>query len=128
MKLTSVTFFQLIVRMTDGTLLLAKEDYVDYYHNVLTLKVKSTVELKVYDLRSKQAEIVKGMNVIALGRNFDTYSLVDNNGNLNQEYPSFGCDELLRSSCATAVISFFLLSYIEKILWSENSLNSLLPE
>ncbi|KAL8106272.1 hypothetical protein AgCh_029891 [Apium graveolens] len=38
--------FSRIVRMTDGTLLLAKEDYVDYYHNVLTMKVKSTVEQK----------------------------------------------------------------------------------
>ncbi|XP_074369648.1 putative protease Do-like 14 isoform X1 [Apium graveolens] len=94
--------FSIIVRMTDGTLLLAKEDYVDYYHNVLTLKVKSTIESKVFDLRSSQAEIVEGMNVIALGRNFDTCALVDNNGDLNLEYPNFGCGELLKSTCATA--------------------------
>ncbi|KAK1381400.1 hypothetical protein POM88_028144 [Heracleum sosnowskyi] len=90
--------FHLIVRMLDGTLLLAKEDYVDYYHNLLTLKVNSTVELKVLDLRSRQADIVEGMNVIALGRNFDTRSLLDFSGKIYLEYPHCGCDEILRST------------------------------
>lgn len=102
--------------MVDGTLFLAKEDYVDYYHNLLTLRVKSTLELKVLDLRPRQADIVEGMNVIALGRDFDTRLLLDYSGKLNLEYPYYGCDELLRSTCsASAVFSSFnfLLSNIE---------------
>ncbi|KAK1381398.1 hypothetical protein POM88_028142 [Heracleum sosnowskyi] len=93
--------FQLIVRTKDGTLLLAKEDYVDYYYNLLTLKVKSTVELNVVDLRSKEADIVDGMNVIAMGRDFDTCSLLDFSGKLYLENPHCGCDEILRSTCRT---------------------------
>lgn len=120
MKLTSVTSFQLIVRLTDGTLLLAKEDYVDYYHNLLTLKVNSTVELKVLDLRSKQADIVEGMNVTALGRNFDTLSLLDFSGKLYLEFPHCGCNEILRSTLRTTVVFYFFhFSYIEKDMWSE---------
>ncbi|KAK1381428.1 hypothetical protein POM88_028172 [Heracleum sosnowskyi] len=59
--------FHLIVRMADGTLLLAKEEHVDYSYNILTLKVKPIVEPEVVDLRSRQVDIVDGMKVISLG-------------------------------------------------------------
>lgn len=95
--------------MADGTLLLAKEDRVDYYYKLLTRKVKSTTELNVVDLRSRQADIVEGMNVIALGRLFFTYSLCDYTGELYLKYPYFGCNELLTSTCRTSEV--FLDSY-----------------
>ncbi|WOH02566.1 hypothetical protein DCAR_0521955 [Daucus carota subsp. sativus] len=91
--------FHLIIRMGDGTVLFGKEDQVDFYHNLLTLKVKSKVELEVLDLRSRQAQIVHGMEVISLGRSFYSSCLYDSFGNLYEEHPNFGCDELLKSSC-----------------------------
>ncbi|CAO2831521.1 unnamed protein product [Amaranthus hypochondriacus] len=92
----------IIVRLTDGTLLLGKEDYVDYYHNLLTLRVKSTMEIKAVDLRSKQVDwddLVDGMKVTTLGRMFPYCSLIDRGGDLLLQYPYFGCGELLMSSC-----------------------------
>ncbi|KAK1380444.1 hypothetical protein POM88_027188 [Heracleum sosnowskyi] len=100
-KISDFFEFHIIVRMVDGTLLLAKEDRVDYYYNLLTLKVKSTVELSVVDLKSRQADIVDGMHVIALGRSFYDYALCDYSGKLYLEYPKFGCNELLTSTCCT---------------------------
>ncbi|KAK1381579.1 hypothetical protein POM88_028323 [Heracleum sosnowskyi] len=94
----------LIVRLGDGTLLLAAEDYVDLYHNLIILKVKSDVEVKVVDLMAKQEDIVGGMNVCALGRSFYTSSLIDSPGKLHLEDPLFGCDELLRSTCNISMI------------------------
>ncbi|XP_057520535.1 putative protease Do-like 14 [Amaranthus tricolor] len=92
----------IIVRLADGTLLLGKEDYVDYHHNLLTLRVKSTMEIKAVDLRSKQVDwddLVDGMKVTTLGRMFPFCSLFDHGGELLLQYPYFGCGELLRSSC-----------------------------
>lgn len=94
----------LIVRLGDGTLLLATEDYVDFYHSLLTLKVQSATELKVVDLTAKQADIVDGMNVCALGRSFYTCSLIDSPRELHLEDPLFGCDDLLRSTCSASGI------------------------
>lgn len=82
---------------------LAREDHVDYYHNLLTLKVKSMTELKVVDLRCK-ADIVEGMSVIALGRPFCAYVLYDYPGELYEENRYFGCEELQRSTCQAAVV------------------------
>ncbi|KAL6566158.1 hypothetical protein OROGR_001773 [Orobanche gracilis] len=90
--------FHLIVRMEDGTLHLAREDHVDYYNNLLTLKLKSRIELKVVDLRC-QGDIVERTSVIALGRSFCTHVLCDFPGELYKQYPYFGCEELLRSTC-----------------------------
>lgn len=90
--------------MVDGTLLLAKEDRVDYYYNLLTLKVKSTFERSALDLESRQADIVEGMDVIALGRSFNDYSLCEYSGELYLEYPNFGCNELLTSTCRTSEV------------------------
>lgn len=95
--------FHIIVRTVDGTMLLAKEDRVDYYYNLLTLKVKSTVELSVVDLKSRQADIVEGMDVIALGRSFNNYYMCQYTGELYLAYPYFGCDELLTSTCRASV-------------------------
>nr|XP_017253191.1 PREDICTED: uncharacterized protein LOC108223434 isoform X2 [Daucus carota subsp. sativus] len=91
--------FHLIVRMADGTLLLAKEDHVDYYYNLLTLKVKPVVEPEVVDLRSRQAGIVDGMNVISFGRSLLTFTLYGDRGKLSEYPPSFGCYELSATNC-----------------------------
>ncbi|KAK1381432.1 hypothetical protein POM88_028176 [Heracleum sosnowskyi] len=91
--------FHLIVRMADGTLLLAKEEHVDYYYNILTLKVKPIVEPEVVDLRSRQVDVVDGMKVISLGRSFFTSTLYDSSGKLYDYPPYFGCCELLTSDC-----------------------------
>ncbi|XP_017223398.1 putative protease Do-like 14 isoform X1 [Daucus carota subsp. sativus] len=91
--------FHLIVRTADGTLFLAREDYVDYHYNLLTLKIKSTIELKVVDLRCRQAEYVERMSVIALGRAFQTCLPFDYVGELSLASPNYGCDELLMSTC-----------------------------
>lgn len=97
--------------MEDGSLHLAKEDQVDYYHNLLTLKVKSLEPLKVLDLRCHDG-IVEGTSVIVLGRSFCAYMLCDYPGEIYEENPHFGCEELLRSTChAPTVSSLFLLSF-----------------
>ena len=92
-------FIQLIVRMADGTLLLAKEDHVDYYYNLLTLKVKPVVEPEVVDLRSRQAGVVDGMKVISFGRSLLTSTLYGDRGKLFEYPPSFGCYELSATDC-----------------------------
>ncbi|KAK1381576.1 hypothetical protein POM88_028320 [Heracleum sosnowskyi] len=94
----------MIVRLGDGTLLLATKDNVDYYHNLITLKVKSAIELKVVDLAAKKADIVGGMDVCALGRSFYTCTLTNSPGELHLQNPLFGCDDLLRSTCSVSVI------------------------
>lgn len=120
LEIISKTLFQLIVRIADGTLLLGKEDHVDFYHNLLTLKVKSKVELEVIDLRSRQAGIVDGMEVISLGRSFFTSTLYDSIGKLYEERPNFGCDELLSSSCGIReVFTLFLFSIVGKVMWNK---------
>ncbi|WOG95716.1 hypothetical protein DCAR_0415043 [Daucus carota subsp. sativus] len=91
--------FHLIVRMADGTLLLAKEDHVDYYYNLLTLKVKPVVEPEVVDLRSRQAGVVDGMKVISFGRSLLTSTLYGDRGKLFEYPPSFGCYELSATDC-----------------------------
>lgn len=105
------------MRIADGTLLLAKEDHVDFHHNLLILKVKSKVELEVVDLRSRQADIVDGMEVISLGRSFYTLALYDSIGKLYEEHPNFGCEDLLRSSCGIReVFTLFLLSNVGNVM------------
>ncbi|KAL1807243.1 hypothetical protein ACET3Z_030311 [Daucus carota] len=96
--------FHLIVRMCDGTLLLAKEEYADFYNNILIVKVKSQVELKALDLTNstdagweRSADAVK--NVAVVGRSFFSYAFQDSVGELDGEYGSFGCHKLLRTSC-----------------------------
>ncbi|KAK1381610.1 hypothetical protein POM88_028354 [Heracleum sosnowskyi] len=96
--------FHLVVRMADGTLLLAKEEHVDYYHNLLTLKVNPTLEPGVVDLRSRRANIVDGMKVISLSREFNNSVLRDSIGELSLERAKFGCDELLTSNCGICEI------------------------
>lgn len=118
-------FFQLIVRMADGTLLLAKEDHVDYYYNLLTLKVKPIVEPEVVDLRSRQAGVVDGMEVISLGRCFLASTLYHSRGKLSEYPPYFGCCELSKTDCGIPeVISLFLLSHLGKLLLSKIVISS----
>ncbi|KAK1381440.1 hypothetical protein POM88_028184 [Heracleum sosnowskyi] len=88
----------IIVRMEDGSLHLAKEEQVDYYHSLLTLKVKSLEQPKVVDLRC-HGDIVEGTSVIVLGRSFSAYMFCDYPGEIYEENPHFGCGELLRSTC-----------------------------
>uniref|UniRef100_A0A164XCM1 PDZ domain-containing protein n=1 Tax=Daucus carota subsp. sativus TaxID=79200 RepID=A0A164XCM1_DAUCS len=90
--------FHLIVRMADGTLLLAKEEYVDYSYNLLSIKVKPMVEPKVVDLISGQ-DLVDGMKVISLSRSFFTTAFYSSVGKLCEYPPSFGCSELLTTDC-----------------------------
>lgn len=100
-------FFQLIVRMADGSLLLAKEEYIDYSYNLLTIKVKPLVEPEVVDLISGQ-DLVDGMKVISLGRSFFTSAFYASVGKLYEYPPSFGCSELLTTDCGIPeVISLF---------------------
>ncbi|KAL2903848.1 Serine protease Do-like HtrB, partial [Bienertia sinuspersici] len=67
----------IIIRLFDGTLLLGKEDYVDYYHNLLTLKVVCE-------------DLSDGMSVISLGREFYSCCLLNRPGELTVVRPWFG--------------------------------------
>lgn len=82
---------------------------MNFYHNLITLKVKSAIELKAVDLAAKQADIVGGMNVCALGRSFYSLSLTNSPGELHLQNPLFGCDDLLRSTCSVSVVLFLLI-------------------
>lgn len=61
--------------------------------------------------------------VVALGRSFHGYSFLDYVGELDLEYPSFGCDELVRSSCYASQVHLcpFVLPF--KYLSSDTILN-----
>lgn len=91
--------FHIIVRMADGTLFLAREHHVDYYLNVVTLKIHSNVEVEAVNLLN--TEVVEEMDVYAVGRFFCPHSLCDFStpGKLYFDQPCFGCNELLKSTC-----------------------------
>lgn len=102
--------------MANGQLFLAREDHVDFYNNILTLKIKSEAELKVAELRG---DIVPegGMRVVAVGRTFYTYSFIDYEGELYQGYPDFGSHELVRSSCSTShQVLYVFIFYCQKCI------------
>ncbi|KAK1380450.1 hypothetical protein POM88_027194 [Heracleum sosnowskyi] len=97
--------FHIIVRLANGTLLLAKEHNVDYYLNLVTLKVHSTVELKAANLLPTEI-VEEEMDLYAVGRSFFTHTLSDYcvPGKLYLDQPLFGCNELLTTTCRAYTI------------------------
>lgn len=91
--------FQIVVRLANGNILLAEEHYVDYYLNIVTLKVKSDVKLKPVEQYPYSLETVEG-DVVALARDFYTCKLVTCSGLIRMEYPYFGCENLVSSTCS----------------------------
>ncbi|WJX66655.1 hypothetical protein P8452_51192 [Trifolium repens] len=89
---------QITVRLANGKILLAEEDYVDYYHNIVTFKVKSDAKLRPLDIYSP-LENLEGVEVVALERDFYTCKLSENCGLFCKDYPYFGCELLASSTC-----------------------------
>ncbi|KAK1402581.1 hypothetical protein POM88_002186 [Heracleum sosnowskyi] len=89
--------YYFVVRLPSGKILLAEEHYVDYYHNIMTLKVSSDAKLDTVELHSSAPPIEEGVKVVALNRDFYTCRLSESSGTIHADYPYFGC-ELLRSS------------------------------
>ncbi|WJX66645.1 hypothetical protein P8452_51184 [Trifolium repens] len=89
---------QITVRLANGKILLAEEDYVDYYHNIVTFKVKSDAKLRPLDIYSP-LENLEGVEVVALERDFYTCKLSENCGLFRKDYPYFGCELLASSTC-----------------------------
>jgi hypothetical protein len=85
-------------------MLLAEEDYVDYYHNIVTFKVKSDAKLRPLDLYSP-LENLEGVEVVALDRDFCTCKLSESCGLFRKDYPYFGCEQLASSTCRTTRVS-----------------------
>lgn len=96
--------FRLLYRLANGKFLLAEEDYVDYYNNIVTLKVKSDDTLKPVECCLSPIETVEGV-VIALGREFYTCKLSKSNGLIRKDYPYFGCELLVSSTCIGREVS-----------------------
>jgi hypothetical protein len=96
--------FQITVRLANGKILLAEEDYVDYYHNIVTLKVKSDAKLRPLDIYSP-LENLEGVEVVALERDFYTCKLSENCGLFCKDYPYFGCELLASSTCGGNQVS-----------------------
>ncbi|KAK2377572.1 putative protease Do [Trifolium repens] len=92
--------YYIIVRLANGKMLLAEEDYVDYYHNIVTFKVNSDAKLRPLNL-SPPLPIQQDIEVVALARNFCTCKLSESCGLLRGDYPYFGCEQLLSSTCSS---------------------------
>ncbi|CAJ2678333.1 unnamed protein product [Trifolium pratense] len=92
--------YYIIVRLANGKMLLAEEDYVDYYHNIVTFKVKSDAKLRPLDLYSPLQNL-EGVEVVALDRDFYTCELSERCGLFSKDYPYFGCEQLASSTCST---------------------------
>lgn len=109
--------FQIVVRLPNGKILLAEEQYVDFYHNIMTLEVTSDAKLKPVDVYEQlhSPEIKEGIDVVALSRDFYTCSLVESRGVVHIDYPYFGCEQLVSSTCSGSEVSIYhlvLLLYI----------------
>jgi hypothetical protein len=89
-------------------MLLAQEDYVDYYHNIVTFKVNSDAKLRPLNL-SPPLPIQQDIEVVALARNFCTCKLSESCGLLRGDYPYFGCEQLLSSTCSSGQVRIFLV-------------------
>jgi hypothetical protein len=88
-------------------MLLAQEDYVDYYHNIVTFKVNSHAKLRPLNL--SPLTIQKDIEVVALARDFCTCKLSESGGLLRPDYPYFGCEQLLSSTCSSGQVRIFLV-------------------
>ncbi|XP_045826047.1 uncharacterized protein LOC123918127 isoform X2 [Trifolium pratense] len=101
--------YRIVVRLANGKMLLAEEDYVDYYHNIVTFKVNSNVKLIPLDLFSPVDLLrpldsysnLQGVEVVALARDFYTCELTESCGLFSRDYPCFGCVQLASSTCRT---------------------------
>ncbi|XP_017230937.1 uncharacterized protein LOC108205474 isoform X2 [Daucus carota subsp. sativus] len=94
--------YYIIVRLANGKLLEAVEDYVDYYHNIATFKVKSDAKLKPVDLCC--VETSDGDEVFALRRDFHNCKLSETGGSIHHDHPYFGCEQLLSSTCRSSQV------------------------
>ncbi|XP_074351295.1 putative protease Do-like 14 isoform X1 [Apium graveolens] len=94
--------YYIVVRLENGKILLAEENYVDYYHNIATFKVNSDVKLNHVKLSSPPPESLQGVGVVALRRDFHTCKLSESSGLISTEYPYFGCELLVSSTCSSS--------------------------
>lgn len=90
--------YYFVVRLPSGKILVAEEHYVDYYHNIMTLKVSSDAKLDTVELHSAPS-IEEGVKVVALSRDFYTCRLSESSGTIHSDYPYFGCELLGSSTC-----------------------------
>lgn len=90
--------YYIVVRLPSGKILLAEEHYVDYYHNIMTLKVSSDAKLDTVELYSLPS-FEEGVEVVALSRDFYTCRLSESSGTIHTDYPYFGCELLGSSTC-----------------------------
>lgn len=98
------------MRLPDGDILLAEEDYVDFCHNIITLKVTSDVkQLKPVDLDLPSPEMEEGIEVVSLSRDFNSCSLLEGSGIIHVDYPYFGCEQLVSSTCYGSEVSIYRL-------------------
>ncbi|KAK1402587.1 hypothetical protein POM88_002192 [Heracleum sosnowskyi] len=99
-KLARLPRDEIVVPLPNGKILLAEEHYVDYYHNIMTLKFSSDVQLKHVELSSSPPEELEGTQAVALRRDFYNCNLSETSGIIHKDYPYFGCDQLISSTCA----------------------------
>lgn len=86
------------MRLPSGKIIFAEEQYVDYYHNIMTLKISSNAKLKTIELYSPLST-EEGVEVVALSRDFYTCRLSESSGTIHSDYPYFGCELLGSSTC-----------------------------
>ncbi|KAK1402582.1 hypothetical protein POM88_002187 [Heracleum sosnowskyi] len=91
-------YLYIAVRLASGKILLAEENYVDFYNNIVTLKVNSDAPLIPFESYLNPLETVDGV-VVALGREFYNYKLSESSGLIRKDHPYFGCELLVSSTC-----------------------------
>jgi hypothetical protein len=74
----------------------------------VTFKVKSDAKLRPLDIYSP-LENLEGVEVVALERDFYTCKLSESCGLLRGDYPYFGCEQLLSSTCSSGQVRIFLV-------------------
>ncbi|XP_010685117.2 uncharacterized protein LOC104899600 [Beta vulgaris subsp. vulgaris] len=89
--------YYVAVRFVNGMIEVGEEDFVDFYHNLMTVKVKCLTNVKAVSIDTAQ-EVEDGTEVVSVGRGF-LGTLVEGRGILHKEYPYFGCQELWGSNC-----------------------------
>lgn len=103
------------MRFVNGMIEVGEEDFVDFYHNLMTVKVKCLTNVKAVSIDTAQ-EVEDGTEVVSVGRGF-LGTLVEGRGILHKEYPYFGCQELWGSNCqgstwVTTEVNNILLSLL----------------
>lgn len=90
--------YYIAVRLASGKILLAEENYVDFYNNIVTLEVNSDAPLIPFEGYLDPIETVDGV-VVALGREFYSCKLSESSGFIRKDHPYFGCELLVSSTC-----------------------------